>query len=469
MISLRRRLIGLWLLIALVAAVLAVDLFLLYRHSAQVQIRDAERTIEQACAQIAQAVENGAPPAAALDGLLRRYAGVEGGLWTPQLGFVAYAYPTHVGGAPKQDMPATELPLIERLVQAAHSLGEVQRDARRGTREAFALHACPAGERVVWTMMRISLVAGELLFGVSLGMALLLGFVVAAGLWLAVTLAGWSAKLARLERALASYPLDDGPPLEPTGAQELDRIVSAINALHARLAEARRRSRRLSRELAQSERLAAIGRTAAAVAHEIRNPLATLRLRAENALADPQTRALPALEAVLVQVQRLETLMQNLLTFSQPLRIEPATVVIGPWLDALLDAAREHAAARGVTITAESHGEDSARFDAQWLGRAVENLLRNAIQHAPPGSSVHVALIADGEHLRISVTDQGPGIPEALRATLFEPFASGRPDGTGLGLALVREIARAHGGNVRLGEADAGTELILEIPQQSPT
>lgn len=464
--SLRRRLWGLWLLTAVVGLALAALLLTLYRQTSAVQLRAAGNVVEQACTDVAAAMGEGDLTAAMLDGLLRRYAGVEGGVWDPHSGFIAYAFPTHVGAGIKEDMPATERPLIQSLARAASGLGRPQSEIRAGAREAFIIHACPSGARAAWTMMRVSLVAGELLSGVILGIALLLVFVLAVGVWLALTLQDWSRKLDGIERALAEYPLDGGAPLPLTGSQELDRLVEAINALHRRLDEARRQSEQLARSLAQSERLATIGRTAAALAHEIRNPLATLRLRAENALMDPETRALPALEAVLSQVRRLEGLMQSLLMLSQPMKIAPQDVELRSWLRGPLDGAQPQAEQANITLTATVEGADCARFDPLWLGRALDNLLRNALRHAPPGGSVHVAVQNHDPVLRLRVSDDGPGVPPALRGALFEPFASGQAEGTGLGLALVREVARAHFGEARLIETAAGAEFEITVPQE---
>ncbi|WP_245443005.1 sensor histidine kinase [Methylobacterium terrae] len=103
------------------------------------------------------------------------------------------------------------------------------------------------------------------------------------------------------------------------------------------------------------------------------------------------------------------------------------------------------------------------------MRRALDNLLLNAIQHSPAGGTVRLSGAREDERMRVRVTDQGPGVPEALRGRLFEPFVTGRPDGTGLGLALVREIARAHGGQVRFtapppGATGPGATFELDLP-----
>jgi len=107
----------------------------------------------------------------------------------------------------------------------------------------------------------------------------------------------------------------------------------------------------------------------------------------------------------------------------------------------------------------------SAVFDPVHLARAVDNLLDNAVRHAPRGGHVVLAVVQpDARMLLIRVDDDGPGVPEPLQASLFEPFATGRADGTGLGLALAREVALAHGGELHHVPMQPGTRFELELP-----
>jgi len=99
----------------------------------------------------------------------------------------------------------------------------------------------------------------------------------------------------------------------------------------------------------------------------------------------------------------------------------------------------------------------------------LDSLVENALQHTPPGGVITLRAQRDGEALRISVADTGPGVAAELRDTLFEPFVSGRPEGTGLGLAIARELAEAHGGRLTLSDPGGdgpghGATFTLEIP-----
>jgi signal transduction histidine kinase len=102
------------------------------------------------------------------------------------------------------------------------------------------------------------------------------------------------------------------------------------------------------------------------------------------------------------------------------------------------------------------------------LGRAIDNILLNAIRHTPAGGRISLRAERQAGLLRVILSDTGPGIALELRPQLFEPFATGRPDGTGLGLAIAREMVEAHGGRLVLGAADEGqpgATFIIELPQ----
>jgi signal transduction histidine kinase len=275
----------------------------------------------------------------------------------------------------------------------------------------------------------------------------------------------WSRHVTRIEATLAAHDVAELPTLPTTGERELDRIVTALNDVGTRLAEARRRADVLARHMATSERLAAIGRVAAGVAHEIRNPIAAMRLKAENALAKGTERSAEALSVILGQIERLERLLRRLLNVTEPERARPQTLVLAPFLQSCLNAHQELAETRGLRLECQAKIESTA-LDPELMRRAVENLLLNAIQAAPTGSLVQLlAFVREGQ-LVLSVQDQGAGPPLDIRNQLLEPFVTGRTDGTGLGLSIVREVAEAHGGRVQFTTDPAQTIFEIILPWQ---
>lgn len=302
-----------------------------------------------------------------------------------------------------------------------------------------------------------------------LGLGVLLGLVLTGSGWLSWLVLVWARHVRAIEAALAGPSANGIPVLPRTGERELDRIVAALNDAGRRLAQTRQQTDALSARVAVAERLAALGRVTAGVAHEIRNPLAAMRLRAENALAsgDDQRRS-RALEEVLRQVARLDALVTELLAMTQRREMHPVVIDLPGFLSGQADAHRETAAARGIGLAVES-GVERAELDPEIVGRILDNLLLNAVRHTPVGGTVAITAARAEDGLRIVVADTGPGIAPDLRRSLFEPFVTGRADGTGLGLAIARELADVHSGRLSLlrpgGQDENGAAFALDLPQ----
>jgi signal transduction histidine kinase len=396
---------------------------------------------------------------------LSQASGVEGGLWQASNGPLAYAFPTYQGTGPKTDVPAAELPTI----------GQVNADALRderpvtirqtGQSQVLVLNACPLpgplADVTAWTMTRAFTGQGRAYSQLLIGLGVLGLTVLGSATWLGRILYSWSRKITSLETALADRRTGqtDLPALPLTGERELDRLVDALNASGALLADEHRRA-------TSSERLAAVGRLAAGLAHEIRNPIAAMRLKAENALAGDDNRRISALKTILEQIGRLDVLLRDLLATTQQRPVQPAPINLATFLDRAIAGHLELAASKGVML--ETVAGDTTptpqRFDAEQMHRALDNLILNAIESTPPGGKIEVEAGSRDGRVSFRVRDTGPGVPESIRERLFEPFVTGRPDGTGLGLAIVREIARAHGGEVRVKSDGSGATFEIDVP-----
>jgi signal transduction histidine kinase len=215
----------------------------------------------------------------------------------------------------------------------------------------------------------------------------------------------------------------------------------------------------------RSERLAAAGALAAGLAHEVRSPLNAIGLAAQRL-----ERKLPALDPsreiagrIRGEVSRLEEVLRGFLELASPVSDRREVFDLAGQVQQVLDLLEDEAESHAVTLR-RTGGLISVVADRDSIHRAIVNLVRNAIQASPEGSSIEVQVGNRSDRAILRVIDQGPGIDPAVRGREFDPFVTGRASGTGLGLALVRRVAEEHGGSARLVCHEAGgtmAELIL--------
>lgn len=478
---LRRMILGLWTAFALISLGVAVLIFSLYENGEHARVARSLSELRAACEAIGARYGEGVSSRDVAAGFDRReaefdhlvdaalttFSGVEGGLWTTTSGFVAYGFPTYGGATPKTDIPQAEMPAIEALTREA-SASDVARSSKRvDRRETVLLMACPMPSPpngvVAWTLSRIQS-SGATYSGLMLAVGLLLAFVLTSGAWLALALHRYRGHFGRLRQALDSMPMQTPTNTARSGDGEIDQIVDSINALTTRLAEAQSEAAVLALQVAQSERLAALGKLSAALAHEIRNPLAAMRLKIENAQSDQSDAGtIPALTFALSQVTRLEILVRDLLAMTQGMKVTSAPVNVSQWISEHLETHRLQAGGCDLVLQ-QSAGDDVIHFDPLLLGRALDNLIANAIQHAPAGSKITIEAAREDAAFVIRVRDDGPGVPTALRPTIFEPFVSGRRNGTGLGLSIAREIVQAHHGTIVETAPSQGARFEIHLP-----
>lgn len=227
----------------------------------------------------------------------------------------------------------------------------------------------------------------------------------------------------------------------------------------------------MQRELEQRHLAEAL---ATDLSHELRNPVASIRAAAEvfaDAVADDPQKAAHFARRIVESANRLDALVVDLLQLARlealgPIRADSQVDLARIAADSL-EAHSARAAERDVRL--ERTGEEHAviRGDEQWLRRALDNLVANAIAFAPDGSRVGVHVESNGEHLVIEVTDEGPGVDDAIADRIFERFMTTRQEdgGTGLGLAIVRAVAEAHGGYASHHKKDSDTAFALHVPR----
>ncbi len=249
------------------------------------------------------------------------------------------------------------------------------------------------------------------------------------------------------------------PPVGEVGRGEIRIVARAFDAM-ARELRARERA------LLRSERLAAVGQLAAGVAHEINNPIAVIRgylkTMVPEARNEDQARELGILDQEAAACQRI---VEDLLSYGRDPslhreRIDPAAL--------LAESVRRFEATDiGARVRLECDARPGdVEADRVRLRQVVDNLLSNAAQLAGADTRIEVSgRPSEGGGYRIEIADEGPGIPEAERESVFEPFRTSRPGGTGLGLAVSRVIVRAHAGRIEaLPREGGGTVMRVDLP-----
>ncbi len=232
-------------------------------------------------------------------------------------------------------------------------------------------------------------------------------------------------------------------------------------------------TRELQDNLGQHQRLMAMGEMAAGLAHQIRTPLASSLLFAsqlKNPRLDTESRSQLA-DKVTQQLRQLESLISDMLIFSRTGYSGRERVTVPTLLSELKDQVSSVCEQRGIQLTAICETSTlEIQGNPRILGSALLNLANNAIQAmgkdtAKQGKLTIHARSGVCDTIEICVIDNGPGIPQNIQQQLFKPFFTTRNDGTGLGLAVVQAVARAHGGDVRLEMNKLeGSEFIVQLP-----
>jgi signal transduction histidine kinase len=324
-----------------------------------------------------------------------------------------------------------------------------------------AAKALPQGG-YIWAVMIVAARAeSQQLRGIIL-------FLAAASLLLVVasvqTLVLFQRDARSLRESLRALAADLGARVPRPRLAELGEIGDGVAQLAVDLDVAQRDKERLTSELAKKERLAALGRVAAGVAHEVRNPLASIKLKAdlaaENPSVDPVLRR--DLGDISREVARLDRFVKDLLVVAGRRDATRTDTDLGALARDRVALLAQWAKEREVEI--EVRGDARAPVEVDAIARALDNLLRNAVEASPHGATVDVEIDTEGATTRLSVRDRGPGVDDAKRNQLFEPFFTTKPDGTGLGLALSLAVAAAHGGTVVYAREDARSCFTLSLP-----
>src|SRR3982075_1756834 len=252
-------------------------------------------------------------------------------------------------------------------------------------------------------------------------------------------------------------------PLQARGGDEVAEVTGTFDRMRKNL-------QKTHRELLDAERLATIGRMASSISHDLRHSLAAVMANAEflceSNLTPRQREDLYA--EVRIAVNQMTDLIESLLEFSRTREsLHPSYGDIRSAVDRAVQGVKAHPEFHRIRIRISGEGTTAGWYDSKKLERAFLNLLLNACEVVPAGSGkIDIGLRRQGESLEIRIEDNGPGIAEAVRDRLFEPFVShGKENGTGMGLTVVQKILQDHGGDVAVEQtSSSGTTFRINIP-----
>jgi signal transduction histidine kinase len=315
-------------------------------------------------------------------------------------------------------------------------------------------------DAVAWTLKRLAGVNDPAaqrrrwwLAGLVLSGLLGLGGIVSISIRLRQGVATLNTGLARLEGDF-NYRL-------PAISGDFGKVAQAVN----RMADVRGS---LEATLRRQDRLAALGKVVAGVAHEIRNPLNSLSLTLELLERRARKGSATGEEArqAIQEVEKLGQILDRLLAFGRPDLENRHVQNLQPLLERAVRVVHDQSQRKHVDIALAEPGTGplQADVDALAIEQVLINLFLNAIDASPEGGVVRVNVAAEPQRVRIEICDQGPPIPEGIRDHLFDPYFTTKESGTGLGLAVSREIVCHHGGTLDFESGDSGTTFVVKLP-----
>jgi signal transduction histidine kinase len=269
-------------------------------------------------------------------------------------------------------------------------------------------------------------------------------------------------------------------PITFSATGDLKELESVLHLIAQRIGAVIERLRQSEREVLRAEQLAAVGQMAAGMAHELRNPLTSMKILVQAAqsgdgadIGNPDGRCglggrdLAVLEE---EITRLERLTQSFLQFARPPQVEKKTLDVRPLVEQTIGMVASRAATTGTSIAYAPPAEPvTAAVDPGQFRQVLLNLLLNALDAVASGGAIRVGLEngADG-WLTLCVADTGHGVPDSLGARIFTPFVTTKETGLGLGLSICKRIAEAHGGEITAANRpEGGAVFTLRLPASS--
>jgi signal transduction histidine kinase len=414
---------------------------------------------------------------------LQKLEGIGGGFYRSE-GQMLLGYPPDAGGENRPLLTLSEFQDVQPAVlETARNAADSRMPSEQvltGAGGFFLIEAAPiANDRSIfgsaWAIERLPSLPGSnrlraYLITVALGVAALVCVILTL-----LLVRNLQAGVRKIERSLADLESDLSSQI-PTGSdpEEIERITQAINRLGNSLRENIDREKQIEDRLRHSERLAALGRLVAGVAHEVRNPLATIRLRVQMVQREARnTRVDESCAVALEEIERLNGMVNRLLNFARPVRFQPEPTDLKQLTEQRLDRFVESAHRSGIQFVTDYPADGALLpIDQSKMAQVFDNVIQNAIEAmTESGGTLWVSVTstvksASGtDKVRVEFRDSGNGISSSMISRIFDPFFTTKPSGTGLGLSICHEFVRAHGGEIQVESAEGdGTSVRIILP-----
>ena len=259
----------------------------------------------------------------------------------------------------------------------------------------------------------------------------------------------------------------------PVAGDEVKALSNSVRGLIQDVDQTESELQKSRESLLQAEKMALVGKLAAGMAHSIRNPFTSVKMRLFSLsrsleLADTQKEDF---EVISDEIRHIDTIVQNFLEFSRPPKLKMQSISPSAVVDQTLQLLEHRLKSYDVSVTIErEQALPEIDLDPEQLKEVLVNLMVNACEAIEKGGKIvihedNTMTPSDGRVAVIRVSDDGPGIPEAIRQRVFEPFFTTKEEGTGLGLSIVARIIEEHGGSVAVESIEGqGAAFVISLP-----
>jgi signal transduction histidine kinase len=416
--------------------------------------------------------------------VLQNVEGVESGFYSKSVdSLIGTAFPISENQEESSSDSAVSADTHAVILQVARTAAQSGQPSRRvvsAANDFLIIEAAPIqeGQEITgsaWTAKKLTGLPGTNRFRAYLATAGLGAAALACVVLTLLVVRNLQSGVQKVESGLANleHNLEAKIPVE-SDPDEIRQIARAINRLGLTLKQRIEHEKQIEDQLMHSERLAALGRLIAGVAHEVRNPLATIRLRVQMCQEEAENpRVQHSCEIALEEIERLNGMVNRLLNFSQPvhLHIEPTDIsrLVHQRLASLADKAQHHGVRVVTTLPEKS---EVVNLDQSRMAQVFDNLIQNAIDAMAERGGIlcvnvtpQTGTTSRTREMWVEFNDTGEGIPSEVLGRIFDPFFTTKQSGTGLGLSISRELVRAHGGDICVRSAEGhGTTVRVILP-----